>query len=104
MKTYTPEFKANGVATYMADTSRTFTDVARDLGVNRETLRLWVRAAQAEQGGNPGKNRRKISAPEAGDRDAQEENKQLRNRVRQLEHERDMLRRTVRYFAAESTW
>jgi transposase len=63
-----------------------------------------VRAAQAEQGGDPGKNRRKISAPDAGDRDAQEENKQLRNRVRQLEHERDMLRRTVKYFAAESTW
>ncbi|MER6574702.1 transposase [Nonomuraea sp. NPDC001023] len=104
MKTYSPEFKASGVAAYMADPSRTFTDVAKDLGVNRETLRLWVRAAQAQQGGGPGKDRRKATAPDIGGRDPQEENKQLRNRVRQLEHERDILRRTVKYFAAEASW
>jgi transposase len=88
----------------MADPSQTFAAVAQDLGINRETLRLWVRTAQAEPGGSPSKNRHKATAPSPQGLGMQEENKQLRNRVRQLELERDILRRTVKYFAAEASW
>jgi transposase len=43
MKVYPPEFKADAVALYLSDPARTITSVARDLGISRETLRLWVR-------------------------------------------------------------
>ncbi|MFJ1931728.1 IS3 family transposase [Kitasatospora sp. NPDC088160] len=43
---YTPEFRADAVALWRASAGRrTMKDVAADLGVTRETLRLWVRAA-----------------------------------------------------------
>ncbi|QMU71812.1 transposase [Streptacidiphilus sp. P02-A3a] len=43
---YTPEFRANAVALWRASAGqRTMKDVAADLGITRETLRLWVRAA-----------------------------------------------------------
>ena len=47
MKAYSAEFKADAVALYLSDPARTYASVAKDLGVNRETLRLWVRQAQS---------------------------------------------------------
>ncbi|MFG1879512.1 transposase [Sphaerisporangium sp. NPDC049003] len=47
MKVYSAEFKADAVTLYLSDPARTVASVARDLGVSRETLRLWVRQAQA---------------------------------------------------------
>ena len=47
MKVYPPEFKADAVALYLSDPARTYASVAKDLGVNRETLRLWVRQARS---------------------------------------------------------
>jgi transposase-like protein len=32
------------LSSYLSDPARTYASVARDLGINRETLRLWVRA------------------------------------------------------------
>jgi transposase len=49
---YSPEFRADAVALYHASPGRTYTSVAKDLGVNHETLRVWVR--EAEQGAVPG--------------------------------------------------
>ncbi|MEO3876529.1 transposase [Nonomuraea sp. B12E4] len=48
MKSYPPEFKADAVALYLSDPARTYASVARDLGINRETLRLWVKEARAD--------------------------------------------------------
>jgi transposase len=45
MRVYSEEFKADAVAVYLSDPSQTYASVAKDLGVNRETLRLWVRQA-----------------------------------------------------------
>lgn len=67
--------------------------MAKDLGVNHETLRTWVR--DAEQAGRPG-------AVEATAMD--KENRQLRARVKELELEREILRRAAKYFAAETSW
>ncbi|MEV4175378.1 transposase [Nonomuraea sp. NPDC049709] len=47
MKNYPPEFKADAVALVLSRPDRTITSIARDLGISRETLRVWVRAAQA---------------------------------------------------------
>jgi transposase len=47
MKVYPPEFKADTVGLYLSDPARTYASVAKDLGVNRETLRLWVRQARS---------------------------------------------------------
>ena len=44
---YTAEFRADAVALYYANPGRTYASVADDLGVNHETLRVWVREAEA---------------------------------------------------------
>lgn len=45
MKVYPPEFKADAVALYLSDPTRTYASVAKDLGVNHETLRLLTAGA-----------------------------------------------------------
>ncbi|MFC5645422.1 transposase [Kitasatospora cinereorecta] len=46
---YSDEFRRDAVALYRAaEGRRTFAAVAREIGVNHETLRNWVRAADAE--------------------------------------------------------
>jgi transposase-like protein len=47
MKSYPPESKADAVALYLSDPARTYASVAQELGINRETLRLWVKEARA---------------------------------------------------------
>jgi transposase len=54
---HTPEFRADAVALWRASAGqRTMKAIAADLGITRETLRLWVRAAegggQAAAGGS----------------------------------------------------
>ena len=104
MKVYPPEFKADAVALYLSDPARTIASVARDLGISRETLRLWVRQAQAAgapQKAGPVPKRSDAPLPSG---DVEEENKQLKARIRELELERDILRRAAKYFAGETNW
>ncbi|RBQ21118.1 hypothetical protein DP939_05920 [Spongiactinospora rosea] len=54
MKNHSPEFKADTVALALSRPDRTLTSTARGLGVSREILRVWVRAAQARGEGGPG--------------------------------------------------
>jgi transposase len=106
MKVYSEEFKADAVALYLSDPTQTYASVAKDLGVNRETLRLWVRQARAGQAGAEpaARGREPGAAPVASDAVLEEENLQLGKRVRQLEAERDILRRAAKYFAGETNW
>ncbi len=90
---YSPEFWADAVALYHSSPGGTYASVAKDLGVNHETLRTWVR--DAEQAARPG-------AVEATA--MEKENRQLRARVKELELEREILRRAAKYFAAETSW
>ncbi|MFF4731981.1 IS3 family transposase [Streptomyces mirabilis] len=84
---YSPEFWADAVALYHSRPGGTYGSVAKDLGVNHETLRTWVR--DAEHAARPG-------AVEATA--MEEENRQLRARVKEPELEREILRRAAKYF------
>jgi transposase len=110
MKNYPPEFKADAVALVLSRPDRTITSIARDLGVSRETLRVWVRAAQARgQGGQHAVGAATVGKAASGghvpsDDVLEEENKQLKARIRELEQERDILRRAAKLFAGETNW
>ncbi|MFC3549207.1 IS3 family transposase [Nonomuraea ferruginea] len=102
MKSYPPEFKADAVALYLSDPDRTLASVAEDLGISRETLRNWVRQAQADGTAGAkerGPVRKPAHGPLSSDDVLEEENKQLKARIRELELERDILRRAAKYFA-----
>lgn len=100
MKHYPPEFKADAVALYRSRPDATIKSVAEDLGVNPETLRNWIRLADGRRSG-PAVLQSDATAP-AGS--VEVENAQLRRRVRELEEERDILRKAARYFAGETRW
>ena len=106
MKVYSEEFKADAVALYVSDPAATYASVAKDLGVNRETLRLWVK--QARRAGDQAPQRRRETeagaAPVASDAVLEEENRELCKKVRELEAERDILRRAAKYLAGETNW
>ncbi|MFG6202709.1 IS3 family transposase [Nonomuraea sp. JJY05] len=101
MKSYPPEFKADAVALYVSDPGRTLASVAEDLGISRETLRNWVRQAQADGTAGAkarGPVKKSVRGPLSSDDVLEEENKQLKARIRELEMERDILRRAAKYF------
>lgn len=100
MKHYPPEFKADAVALYRSRPGATIAQIADDLGVNRETLRSWVRLDDQQRGETS--STRPAAAPAATSVEA--ENAALRRRVRELEEERDILRKAARYFAGETRW
>jgi transposase len=101
-KHYPAQFKADAVALYRSRPGATIAQIADDLGVNRETLRSWVRAEDQRRGtGGPAVlAARQAQAPAS----VEEENAELRRRIRELEEERDILRKAARYFAGETRW
>ena len=105
-KHYPPEFRADAVALYRSRPGATYLSVADDLGVNRETLRSWVRADNERRGVRPPRPRPAAAGvADGGVPDSVErENADLRRRVRELEEERDILRKAARYFAGETRW
>ncbi|MGW6950185.1 IS3 family transposase [Streptomyces xanthophaeus] len=94
MKNYPPEFKADAVALYESRPGATIRSVAADLGVNPETLRNWVRAAGASR---PRGRRAEGTAEAAAPLEV--ENAALRKKIRELEEEREILRKAAKYFA-----
>jgi transposase-like protein len=98
MKHYPAEFKADAVALYRSRPGATIKSVAGDLGVNTETLRNWIRAADGRRSGAHSASWAAAPAPDSGEVAA------LRKRVRELEEERDILRKAARYFAGETRW
>ena len=99
MKHYPPEFRAEAVALYRSRPGATIKSVAQDLGVNHETLRNWIRLDDAQRTEAPASTA-SASAPAS----PEDENAVLRRRVRELEEERDILRKAARYFAGETRW
>jgi transposase len=102
-KHYPQQFKADAVALYRSRPGATIALIADDLGVNRETLRSWVRADDQRRGAGPRPTRPASTTGDAAS-SVEDENAQLRRRVRELEEERDILRKAARYFAGETRW
>jgi transposase len=84
-----PSF-AEAVALY-ARTDKTLGEIAADLGVSRESRRLWVQQGQIERGERDG-----VTG------DEREELRELRRRVLLLEQEREILKKAAAFFAKES--
>ena len=102
-KHYPAQFKADAVALYRSRPGATIAQIADDLGVNRETLRSWVRADDQQRGASAG-SAAAAARPGQAPGSVEEENVELRRRVRELEEERDILRKAARYFAGETRW
>lgn len=102
-KHYPVEFKADAVALYRSRPGATIASIADDLGVNRETLRSWVRLDDERRGASP-RLARAVPATGEATGTVEQENAELRRRVRELEEERDILRKAARYFAGETRW
>jgi transposase len=86
---YPEQFRRDAVE-LARSSDRPLRQVARELGVNHETLRNWVRTAEQAQAGP-------VDAVAVD----QEELRALRKRVAELELEKDILREAAAYFAKE---
>lgn len=73
------------------ESDRPIAQIAADLGVHREALRLWVRQAEADGGQRP----EQLSTAE------REELKRLRKENTELKRANDILKAASAYFAAE---
>ncbi len=86
---YSPDFRAEAVRLVLSgvDVSR----VSKDLGVNDQSIRNWVKQYQADHGQTDG-----LTTAE------REELRQLRREVRVLRQERDILKKAAAFFAVET--
>ena len=87
---YDPEFRARAVE-LVRTRGLSRAEVARVLGINPETLRLWVKQAEVDAGQRDGLTT-----------DEKAELARLRREVRVLREERDILKKAARFFAMES--
>ena len=87
---YPDELRERGVR-LVFESGRPVAHVARDLGVHRETLRLWVRQAEADVGT---RNDRLTSAE-------RERMKDLEREVRELRRANEILKAAAAFFGAE---
>ena len=87
---YPPEFRREAVELYRRS-GRPLAEIARDLGVARESLRMWVRQAGIDAGQRDG-----VTSEE------REELRRLRRENRVLREEREVLRKAAAFFARES--
>ena len=91
-RTFTPEFKAEAVRLCRVG-PRNIAQVAKDLDLTVTALRRWVRRADTDAGKGPAG---------ALTSDERAELARLRREIRQLQMERDILKKAAKYFARES--
>lgn len=88
-KTYTAEFRSSAVK-LATESDKSIADVARDLGINVNTLHTWIS---------------KYTRPTEGDKTIRtddhlyEELKRLKKENARLTEERDLLKKAAAYFA-----
>jgi transposase len=88
---YPPEFRAEAVR-LLRVTSKPPGQVAADLGISRQSLVNWARQADRDEG-------RRTDGLTTAER---EELRSLRRRVRDLEEEREILKKAAAFFARET--
>jgi transposase len=87
---YSPEFRERSVRV-ARESERPITQVARDLGIHPETLRLWVRQAEADDGTRTDR----LTTAE------REELAALRREIRDLRRSNEILKAASVFFAKE---
>ena len=87
-KKYPDELRQRAIR-LVFDSGRPIAHVARDLGINPESLRKWVRQAEADEG----RQAELLSSTE------REELKTLRSEVRELRRANEILRSASVFFA-----
>lgn len=85
---YTAEFKSEAVR-LLATSGRPVAQIARELGVNEQTLHSWHQKARAADGTGVVPDRLTV----------EEENRRLRRENARLKEERDILKKAMAYFA-----
>ncbi|TGJ97992.1 hypothetical protein DLJ96_02210 [Actinotalea fermentans ATCC 43279 = JCM 9966 = DSM 3133] len=104
---YDEEFKRRAVDLYESTPDATIQGIATDLGVPRETLRLWVRALGSGIKTARGPGAELVAEPESdAARTARLEAELAAERaeVRKLPTERDILRSAAKHLAGETRW
>lgn len=89
---YAPEFRAEAIR-FARTSGKSHAEIARELGMTGETLRLWLKQADLDEG----KRRDGLTS------DEQEELRRLRRENRMLREERAILKKAVAFFAQETT-
>ncbi|GIJ06786.1 transposase [Spirilliplanes yamanashiensis] len=92
---YPQEFRRQAVALVL-DSGRPVRDVAKELGVNHETLRNWVTKAKQDRATTAG------GGPQALSSDERAELTRLRRQVAQLQLEKEILKKAAVFFARET--
>ncbi|MFJ8917826.1 transposase [Amycolatopsis sp. NPDC102389] len=87
---YPEQFRKDAVE-LVRSSDRPLRQVARELGVNHETLRNWVKIAERVQ----------AKPSDAASAASEDELRALRKRVAELELEKEILRKAAAYFAKE---
>jgi len=90
---FTPDFKAQAVQ-LVNESDKTLKEIAKDLGIGHSTLCKWCMAADGRTEGSE-----IVSVVES----PEEELKRLRKRVRELEMEKQILKKAAAFFAKESS-
>ncbi|RSN18893.1 hypothetical protein DMC61_40730 [Amycolatopsis sp. WAC 04169] len=85
---YPEQFRRDAVE-LVESSDRPLRQIARELGVNHETLRSWVNKAKEE------------AAAPAEDPAVTDEVQRLRRQVAELQKEKEILRKAAAYFAKE---
>ena len=88
---YPPEFRREAVSLVKAS-GRSVREVADELGVSYESLRIWLKQDQLDRG----------ERDDGLTTDELDELRKLRRQVRELEQEREILKRAVTFFARET--
>lgn len=91
---YTNEFKDSTIKFCIDNSDRSISSIAKDLGLNKGTLSLWVKEYKEKHNINPSNELKKETL--------EEENKRLRKELALVKQEREILKKAAAYFAKET--